>query len=433
MWKFEAIMVLMGERFLKKSMYNISVNLGDDYVIANTMTGAVIKVSSDEWDDYVNNNFHDDFWKENGMVISDEIDEIDLLSKIYNEAKCDKASARVTICPTLDCNFACPYCYEKRKKGVMSLEVQEKILSEIERIYNEGITRIFITWYGGEPLLCKNIVCEMSKKIINISKKKNRECQFGIITNGYLIDEDIVDLFEKIEIRTIQITLDGNKEMHDRRRKCVDGSPTFDRIVDNIKLLAERGFYINVRVNIDKSNAKGFEYVSNLFYDIENIKCYPAFVTEEITQTREQMDKCFGQDQYENVLKEYNNDYKKLDIDKLMRPQVSLCMAQHKYSFVYNYDGNVYKCINDVCMPEKALMNLLTDESNEQNHSIYMLRSPFIEDDCLKCSYLPMCYGRCTWEYLTQKRHSCSDIRYLLKDILMDKYLRKENNNNGVN
>lgn len=40
----------------------------------------------------------------------------------------------ITICPTLACNFECPYCFEDRGRGKMASEIQDDIVRLAERM-----------------------------------------------------------------------------------------------------------------------------------------------------------------------------------------------------------------------------------------------------------------------------------------------------------
>ena len=82
----------------------------------------------------------------------------------------------------------------------------------------------------------------------------------------------------------MRITLDGEKEIHDKRRVLCNGDGTFDVIVSNIKKFSEKGIRVKIRVNIDKENVDAYLKVKNVFKDIKNIVIYPARVTEEPTQ-----------------------------------------------------------------------------------------------------------------------------------------------------
>ena len=409
---------------MKKSRYNVTVDDGCDCVIANTMTGAVAKVTGNDWKNYLSGDLTDDFWEENGFVIDNKVDELDLLRNVYKAAQNNKNVARITICPTLDCNFSCSYCYERREKGKMSEKVQERILEKIRQLYEIGIEKINVTWYGGEPLLCKDIIFDMSKEIISIAENYVRKCDFAIITNGSLIDKEVIDIFRDIKMKTIQMTLDGDKDIHDKRRKYIDGSSTFDDIVNNIKILLEVGMNVNIRVNIDKDNVNGYNAIRHYFKQYKGVNCYPAFVTEESTQNILQREKCIKNSEKKFFMKNFKIDYHNVHIEEVIRPEVGICMAIHKYSYVFSYDGNVYKCINDVSMPWKAIGNIMNEVVNDEE-SCYG-QNIFNDENCSMCSYLPLCYGRCSWEYTEKREHTCSDIKYLLKDILRYKYLRKE-------
>ena len=147
---------------LKNSKFNVYVNS----CIANTLTGALIQLNEHEYE-AVKNNLHSTLSNESinelyaeGILVHHELDEIALLRHTYLHCKYEGTVSRITICPTLECNFSCPYCYEVRQKGVMGKDVQNKILSFIETLLTGHIKKIVITWYGGEPLLYPAIQCQ---------------------------------------------------------------------------------------------------------------------------------------------------------------------------------------------------------------------------------------------------------------------------------
>lgn len=421
---------------MKKSKYNYVVNGDNGSVIVNTVTGGVVQLTSDEYHQFVENSLPIETMNnllDQGVYVDDQIDEISSMRVAYRNAIKDKRIARITICPTLECNFSCPYCYERRIKGKMDSNVQNGVIKDIEKIYDAGVETIKVTWYGGEPLLYPEIIKDMTQRIQNIAKERKKDCSFNIITNGYLIVPEIIDFFKEIKISTIQITVDGSEKVHNTRRIPLSGEPSFERIVNNIFSLTDVGLNVNVRVNLDKENMNEYDKVKEIFSNNNNVLCYPAFITQEDTQGAEQRERCIRHDEYGNYIEKQKIDYNAIDLKKLLKPKVSTCMACHQYSFVYSPKGEVYKCINDVCIPEFALRSV-TDEivDGQKAKSRYLERDPFTENECDSCVFLPLCYGRCVWEYQDKKTHMCPDVRYLLKDIIKHKYNLKEEKDDSI-
>lgn len=81
-----------------------------------------------------------------------------------------KKTLSLTIAPTLECNFSCEYCFESHTKNIMSIEIQNEIYSWV-KVAAQDKMNVNITWYGGEPLLAKIIIFEMSENMIKICKK----------------------------------------------------------------------------------------------------------------------------------------------------------------------------------------------------------------------------------------------------------------------
>ncbi|WP_343750137.1 radical SAM protein, partial [Paraclostridium ghonii] len=113
-----------------------------------------------------------------------------------------------------------------------------------------------ITWYGGEPLLAKDIIAEFSKRVIEITEREGVYFSSYIVTNGYLIDDEVIQIFKDSKITGAQITIDGPPIIHNKRRILKNSSDeTFDKIVGNIKKLIAGGISnVAIRINIDKTN-----------------------------------------------------------------------------------------------------------------------------------------------------------------------------------
>ncbi len=62
------------------------------------------------------------------------------------------------------------------------------------------------------------------------------------------------------------ITIDGTKDVHDSRRMYKNGGGTFDKIVNSLKILNDRGIRVTIRANIDKEN---YDEQSKLLHILE--------------------------------------------------------------------------------------------------------------------------------------------------------------------
>ena len=144
----------------------------------------------------------------------------------------------VTICPTMACNFECPYCFASLGQGKMSPRVQDDVVSLVARMIDSArATKLNITWFGGEPLLATDVIEALSPRLIEIADKRGCAYESWIFTNGYLISPEVVEMFRRCRIGKVHIPLDGVGATNDATRRLRGGGPTFDRIMDNLGLL----------------------------------------------------------------------------------------------------------------------------------------------------------------------------------------------------
>ena len=87
---------------------------------------------------------------------------------------------------TYRCNLNCPYCYvgSDRQKNELSTEDWLNIIKQIPRY-------AFVTLVGGEPLV-RHDFCDI---LYAVSKRVYGK--LNVVTNGILINEDVIDAFIK--------------------------------------------------------------------------------------------------------------------------------------------------------------------------------------------------------------------------------------------
>jgi uncharacterized protein len=79
----------------------------------------------------------------------------------------------------------------------------------------------------------------------------------NIITNGLLLTPDVVDRMLPYGLNGIKITLDGDRDTHNRMRPLRGGQGTFDRIVENVRQVADR-CRISIGGNFDETSVDSY-------------------------------------------------------------------------------------------------------------------------------------------------------------------------------
>lgn len=127
---------------------------------------------------------------------------------------------------TYRCNLNCPYCYvgDSRNKDELSTEDWFNVIKQIPW-YS------FVTLVGGEPLVRKDFVDILYKTAKKTYGKLN------VVTNGILINDEIIDAFIKSKMLLLSVSLDGYGKNHDINRNR-DG--IFDKIINNFESLNAR-------------------------------------------------------------------------------------------------------------------------------------------------------------------------------------------------
>jgi uncharacterized protein len=164
----------------------------------------------------------------------------------------EKEEIQIFFVPNYSCNFACSYCYQDQYLNNGTELKRELVDAFFSFVTDEFKSRKkYITIFGGEPLLISQKQKENIQYIIKKASEADLELCF--VTNGYYLEEYIPFLMAG-KIREVQVTLDGTRQVHDKRRFLKGGGGTFDKIVRGIDLCLQHNIDINLRMVADKEN-----------------------------------------------------------------------------------------------------------------------------------------------------------------------------------
>lgn len=136
------------------------------------------------------------------------------------------------------CNINCQYCYlpDRLNKARMRLETLTKIYHGIfsSSLIHDPITFL---WHAGEPLAVGHTFMEQAFTLSEeINRQYNRSYTHNIQTNGTLIDQVWIELFQKYSVH-IGLSLDGPEFIHNQQRVDRKGMGTFARVMKAVDLL----------------------------------------------------------------------------------------------------------------------------------------------------------------------------------------------------
>jgi len=147
----------------------------------------------------------------------------------------------------------CNYCYALSEDKIdMSREIAFK---SIEYIFKTSPNNLGVIFFGGEPLLKKDLI----KDVIEFSDKLYRDSNFSnhykITTNGILLDEEFLEYCNSSRL-AVALSFDGIKEAHDYHRITKNGLGTFNFLESKLELLLKYQRYANIYMTISPETVK---------------------------------------------------------------------------------------------------------------------------------------------------------------------------------
>jgi uncharacterized protein len=172
------------------------------------------------------------------------------------------ASQHLIILPTEKCNFRCTYCYEDFTIGRMSDVTVASTEAFLERRI-KAIDSLSIEWFGGEPLLARDIIWRIASKVMGVIASADHAVAYraGITTNGWYLDVPTAHRLVEHGVVRAQVSLDGPEDLHDATRRRIHGEGSFKRIQTNLEAIAASSVPIDVllRIHLTPENAPVME------------------------------------------------------------------------------------------------------------------------------------------------------------------------------
>ncbi|MBR4744946.1 MAG: radical SAM protein [Oscillospiraceae bacterium] len=325
------------------------------------------------------------------------------------------------------CNLKCRHCFMSAPHSKHGSPTKEQLLSVADQLAECGVFSVGIT--GGEPLVRGDlfeIVDALAKREISVST---------IYTNGWLVDETLLDRLEERKIRPgFQLSFDGIGR-HDFLRG-IPGAE--EKTVAAIRLLKERGYHVAVAVSMHRKNRsvlrETVRFLASL--GVESVKCgvmmdlgeWSSPEVRDLHLSREE-----ELEMYEEYIPQYFEDDAPVPImlaDTLTYtpgdPAFRLCEVRHvakeeeaaapscgvvNQNFYIGADGMVAPCMGMCdCGFASHFPNLFETPLREilRDSEFLTLCAVTVKDirdhnpKCRECAYVDRCTGGCRNSVLMQ-------------------------------
>ncbi len=420
----------------KPFLYCITQKIDTGILIYNNFTCELLFMDFEEYNriyiNYENNDFSEErkYLIKHWFLIPNDYNDasiIYLFKQTLRKNKYQKINniSSYTILPTTNCNARCFYCYEKDySKKNMTKETALDVVEYIKNTSNAN-EKIFIRWFGGEPLF--------NGEIINLICKSLNERAISFVStmtsNGYLFDKfNINDIKNIWKLQQVQITLDGLENTYNNTKKYIykDTKSPFYKVMDNIHLLLINNIQVIVRLNISSDNVDEiYELINYLIIEFKkynNFSVYCSLLFEYLDNDKLLYSKYVD---LQNYLK--NNDLRWSY--NLQRINNYHCMADDRKSVVITPEGNLTVCEHHI--DDEIIGNIYDSELNQDILNNWS--EQYYIDECNTCKLYPKCTllkkcisMKCTEEY---RNYTKEELKKTMI-ISYQNYLKNKNNQN---
>lgn len=319
------------------------------------------------------------------------------------------------------CNLRCKHCY--RTEGDVENLTLNDIIKVIDQLillrekYNasHGIKkRAHINLTGGEPLYRSDF-----KEIIQYIHEHRKELTYGVLTNGSFIDDEIIRLFKETDVSSVQLSIDGNKKIHNELRALGD----YERVFCMAEKLEKCGIKTHISFTANKKN---YKYLPKIAAECRKRKITRLWTDrlvpigngrtiEELKITKKEMPeyiKALKRAQGNFIIKKL---YPKTEVFQGralqfqgMEKDIYSCSAAKSFITVDEF-GQIMPCRRMPIICGNIFDNTL-EEIYYHNEIFLDLRKEKVPKECIKCKYAFLCGGGAKCQSYAEKgQYDCAD------------------------
>ncbi len=402
---------------LRRSRYVMTVpGSHGEYLFVNTFSGAMI-AGTEKILRILNGETECDEEMLSSLVSSGFLTELSpkeeteaAFGKLESIRRIYKEHTLFVLILTYACNMRCDYCFQSYVFERDDTWLQHRMTVDQVDAAFEAMTQLNpelqnpVHLFGGEPLIYQNY--ELVKYILEKGTSEGKS--FLIVTNGLEADK-FIPLFQKSNIVSLQITVDGIQKVHDRRKKKLDGSGSFERIVKSIDRLADAGITVYVKAAVDHSTVKMLPAFMEFIREKGWID--HEYVTPYATPVRHHTKGgCFN---FVCNLEEEDIDFltksevtqelfwrglqpliQKLGFTDNWLPQISYCRNNPSQTW-FDPFGDIYLCTDSLGDKEHAVGTYCPELRFNEQYDQWKKRTTFDMKSCRHCRFAMICGGGC--------------------------------------
>jgi uncharacterized protein len=405
-----------------------------------------------------------EYLKSHEYMVDANLDEVQKYSEMYKSKQqqflhSPEKSITLTVGTTITCNMGCAYCFEfhKPNKSLRDMKVIDAIITYIQDMIDKSPVSkwisLIVTWYGGEPLINKQSILDLTPKLLKLCEENNIEYSARVITNGILLTDSAWQLLKDSHVSTAQITIDGAEETHNISRplKSSNGE-NYTQILKNIARKPKE-IHVSIRINTDEKIAATMPRFFQDLYDYgiwpqmsQSVNLAPSWLRTYEEAKEGETSGRMTNDEFFNYLQEFRhvkfNLYNQwAALMNLPKAKLSWILPSLKdecntwvspYSLVIDPDGNIHKCWETIHEDKKAVTTVF-DSYDQKSFVDYMAYDRCeLNAICRNCKFLPVCEQlSCSHEVLKHKDAppaTCTPWKMNTAKFLKSQYLELINN-----